>query len=73
VSDAAKAESNYFSEGICVNEWNLRLEKRDRPTGFTRFKGSITNLEIVSPTSIILHLKKTKDSIFNFKVSNLKL
>jgi hypothetical protein len=69
---AAAAESNYFNffERICVNEWNLRPLKRDRPTGFTRFKEGITNLEIV-PTSINYSSfsKKTKDSIIHFNAS----
>jgi hypothetical protein len=44
--------------------------KRDRPTGFTRFKEGITNLEIV-PTSINYSSfsKKTKDSIIHFNAS----
>jgi hypothetical protein len=77
VSDAAKAESNYFnfSEGICVNEWNLRPLKRDRPTGFTRFKEGITNLEIV-PTNINYSSFSKNPKTVSFiltRVSNLKL
>ena len=60
-----------FSEGICVNEWNLRpLKKGTARLALLALKEGITNLEIV-PTNINYSSfsKNPKDSIIHFNAS----